>query len=362
MSRRLFLLVIFIFLVSLSLKVKAQDLDREVKMDSPFGALEFLHWNHPWNNYKNPDEASLNKIVSLMKKAGIAWIRQDFLWEEIEPRQGEFDFAKYDLIVDILVKNKIQILGLLNYSAPWASDSGEWNDPPQDNSLFVNYAVQVIKRYKDKIKYWEVWNEPDSRVYWLNQDGLKSYSLLLKDVYLAAKKTDPECKILNGGLAEGLSSVNKLYDNGASGYFDILNIHIFEFPQDPAAIKRVEAYPKLAYKIMSRHGDAAKKIWVTEIGSPGVKTGLKAADWWLGGNPDELQQAKWLKEVFASLLKDKNIGKIFWAFFRDCNKHWDNGVDYFGLLRWDYSLKPSFMAYQEITQDWKKTNGAGGGS
>jgi hypothetical protein len=44
----------------------AQTLERENKMekeltglaqknnDSPFGVLEFLHWNHVWNNYKYP--------------------------------------------------------------------------------------------------------------------------------------------------------------------------------------------------------------------------------------------------------------------------------------------------------------------
>jgi hypothetical protein len=323
-------------------------------VDNPFGVLEFLHWNHPWNSFKYPDEASLNKTLALMKKAGVAWVRQDFLWQEIEPRQGEFDFTKYDQVVGALSKNNIQILGLLNYSTSWASPSGEWNDPPQDTKSFVNYAVRVIERYKDKIKYWELWNEPDSRVYWLRQDGLKSYCALLKDVYIAAKKIDPGCQILNGGFANGLSSVNKLYDNGASGYFDILNIHIFESPRDPMAIKRVQAYPKLAYKVMSRHGDALKKIWVTEIGSPGVKSGLLVNNWWLGGNPDELQQAKWLKSIFKVLLEDKNIGKVFWAFFRDCNKHWDNGIDYFGLVRWDYSLKPSFVAYQGIVKGWKR--------
>ncbi len=354
MSKGLFLPVIFVVLLGLSFNAGAQDLNGENRMENPFGALEFLHWNHPWNSYKYPDQAALSKAIALMKEAGISWVRQDFLWEEIEPRQGEFDFAKYDQIVDLLAKNGIQILGLLNYSAPWASASGAWNDPPRDNSLFVNYALRVIERYKDKIKYWEVWNEPDSGTYWMRQDGLKSYCVLLRDVYLAAKKVDPECKILNGGFANGLASVNKLYDNGAAGYFDILNIHIFELPQDPAAIKRVMAYPRLAYKIMSRHGDAEKKIWVTEIGSPGVKSGVSVNNWWLGANPDELQQAEWLKEIFRVLLKDKAVARIFWAFFRDCNKHWDSGIDYFGLVRWDYSLKPSFVAYQEIVKSWKK--------
>ena len=48
------------------------------------------------------------------------------------------------------------------------------------------------------------------------------------------------------------------------------------------------------------------------------------------------------------------VEKIFWAFFRDTKKHWDNGVDYFGLVRWDYSAKSSFKAYKERFQEWKK--------
>jgi len=219
----------------------------------------------------------------------------------------------------------------------------------------VNYAVSVIKRYKDKIKYWEVWNEPDSGTYWEPQDGLKSYCALLKEVYLAAKKTNPDCKILNGGLSHGLASVNKLYDNGARDYFDILNIHFFESPLHPNAIKAVAAYPRLAYKVMSRNGDAQKKIWITEIGCPGVKRGPAVKNWWMGRNPTERQQAEWAEKVFRELLKNKAVEKVFWAFFRDCKKHWENGVDYFGLVRWDFSKKPSFKAYRECFNTWKKS-------
>jgi len=318
--------------------------------NSPFGVLEFLNWDHPWNNYKYSCKEDLEKVIALMKDAGAGWVRMDFLWHEIEPIEGKFNFDKYDQIVELLDKNNISLLGLLNYSVDWAASCKEWNCPPKDNQLFVNYAQAVVSRYKDKIKYWEVWNEPDSSTYWAQQDGLKSYAALLKEVYAALKKTDPDCQILNGGLAGGLASVNNLYDNGAGGYFDILNIHIFDSPLHPGAISRVAAYPKLAYKVMSRNGDAHKKIWVTETGCPGVKTGLKVNNWWIGDNPDEEQQAEWLKIVFRELLKEEHIERVFWAFFRDCNKHWDNGVDYLGLVRWDYSLKPAFSAYRKAAK------------
>lgn len=347
-------LLFYIFCFTGGILAKDEPVEENNTYSSPFGVLEFLHWNHPWNEYKYPDQKALQKAVALMKKAGIGWVRMDFLWQDIEPEQGQFQFDKYDYMVDLLVQNNIHVLGILQYSASWASLGGKWNSPPKDNRYFVNYASRVVSRYKDKIKHWEVWNEPDSSTYWKEQDGLKTYCGFLKEVYVVLKKIDPECKVLNGGLANGASSVNRLYDNGAKDYFDILNIHIFDSPLHPDAIKRVVAYPKLARKIMIRNGDVDKKIWVTEIGCPGVKKGRKVKNWWMGDNSDELYQANWVKEIYTELLKDASIEKVFWAFFRDCNKHWDNGVDYFGLIRWDYSLKPAFFAYQECVNNQER--------
>ncbi len=346
------LLIFGFFLIDLRTGQAGETLE-EKNIANPFGVLEFLHWNHAWNNYKYSCNLELEKAIFLMQEAGVGWVRVDFLWEDIESQEEKFDFSKYDCIVDLLHQKGIHILGILDYSANWASACGEWNCPPKDNKLFVNYASRVIEHFKGRVKYWELWNEPDSSTYWKPQDSLKSYCLLLKEVYLAAKKADPQCFILNGGLANGLSSINHLYDNGAKDYFDILNIHFFQTPINPGAIKAVASYPRLAYKIMQRNGDGAKKIWITEIGCPGVKRGIKTDNWWMGKNPSEAQQARWLKDVYTELLKHPQVEKIFWAFFRDTKDHWSNGVDYFGLVRWDYSRKAAFRIYQECFKKWK---------
>jgi polysaccharide biosynthesis protein PslG len=345
--------LIFVIVLSLSFlytKAMAKD-DKGKNMNNPFGVLEFLHWDHSWNKYKYHTQQDLEKAARLMKEAGVGWVRMDFLWQDIEAKQGEFNFAKYDNIVELLIKYDINILGILNYSSPWAS--AKWNQPPEDPALFVNYVSEVVSRYKDKVNYWELWNEPDSATYWEPQDSLKSYCILLKYVYAAAKKANPACKVLNGGLANGLSSINHLYDAGGKGYFDILNLHYFESPVNKNGIKAVIAYPKLAYKIMERNGDADKLIWLTEIGCPGVSGIKPVANWWMGKNPGERQQAEWVKEVYSELLKNKKVEKIFWAFFRDTNNHWGNGTDYFGLVRWDFSKKSAFTAYQKCFKDWK---------
>ncbi len=320
----------------------------EMRKISPFGVLDFLHWNHSWNNYQYPDTKSIERSLALMKQAGIKWVRLDFLWQEIEPREGEFVFTKHDALAALIRKYDLNILGILGYSADWASSCGKWNCVPRDNRLFAAYATAVVKRYSGAVKYWEIWNEPDSSVYFKPQDMLTTYVALLKDTYRAIKQADPRAQVLNGGFAEGILSVNRLYDNGGKDYFDILNLHIFEFPMREAAIKAVASYPRLARKIMDRNGDTAKKIWITEIGCPGIKGGLKVKNWWAGVNPSEEKQAQWLTQAYEALLDDASVEVIFWAFFRDTKDHWKDGTDYFGLIRNDFTLKPAFKAYQKL--------------
>ncbi len=323
------------------------------RQENPFGVLEFLNWDFDWSNFKYAREEDLRRAVGLMREAGVGWVRMDFLWGDIQPRPDEWRFEKYDRIVGILRENGIQVLGLLNYSAPWATKTGQWNYPPERDDDFVAYAVAVITRYRDTVTHWEIWNEPDSPTYWVPQDGMKRYIGLLRAVYAAAKRANPRCVILNGGLANGVASVNRLYDHGGQGAFDILNIHYFDDPAREGALGAVAGYAKLAYKIMSRNGDAGKKIWVTEIGAPGMPAGVTAANWWMGKNTDEELQAQWLQAVYAKLLQDPQVEVVFWAFWRDCRGHWNNGTDYFGIVRWDFSKKPAFEAYQKSVAAWK---------
>jgi hypothetical protein len=318
------------------------------RQNSPYGVLDFLCWNHPWNNYHYPSRSSIERSATLMKKCGIGSVRMDFLWQDIEGAKGALDFAAYDYIVDTLTRYNISVLGVLGYYADWASPDKKWNFPGADHARFFGYCEKVCRRYKDRVKFWEIWNEPDSKIYWEPQDGLVEYTGLLRGAYEALKRADPLCSVLNGGLSAGLDSVHRLYENGAQACFDIMNIHAFAAPKDPDAISRVVSFVKAAAAVMDSRGDTGKKIWVTEIGCPGVKAGTKVTQSWLGENPTELQQSSWVTQVYLEVLALDRVEKVFWAFFRDTNNHWKDGTDYLGLIRNDFSPKPAFRAYQEV--------------
>ncbi|MDD3087290.1 MAG: beta-galactosidase [Candidatus Omnitrophica bacterium] len=360
----LFILLFFISILQTQpLEIFSQDLNRDNKINkefinlenkpngSPFGVLEFLNWNHDWNRHHYSNRVSLEKAVALMKDAGISWVRVDFMWEDIEPRKGKLNFKKYDAIVELLTNNGINILGLLSYSASWAGPA--WNSPPYNDGSFVTYVANIISRYKDKVKHWEIWNEPDDTQYWVPQDGMVRYTQLLKKAYTKAKEIDPECKILNGGLSKSITlSLKRIYKNDGQGYFDILAIHPYVNPLYEIDVARLTGLYNGCKKIMRENGDD-KKIWFTELGAPGVKSPSKSNAWWFGVSPTEAQQAAWIKRVYTEILPElPDCEKIFWAFLRDTNGYWRNGIDYFGLVRKDFSKKPAFNAYKESVELW----------
>ncbi len=316
--------------------------------DSPFGVLAFLPWNHFWNNYFYDSDEKIEKSAMLMKEAGVGFARMDFLWYDIEPSKGVFDFKKHDRIVDILNKNNVRVLGILHYNPTW--DNEPWNKAP-DAKLYARYAAAVVNHFKDRVRYWEIWNEPDEKTYWVPQDDMKAYAELLKTVYPVMKKADPTCKVLMGGVSKTQAlSLKRIYKNGGKDYFDIVNIHIFVSPLNAGAIGIAEGIYKGVYKVMQEFGDENKKIWFTEIGCPGVKTPNKNNGWWEGLGPTEEQQALWVKEVYTNCLKWENVDKVFWAFFRDTDNYYRSGVDYFGLIRPGFTKKPAYMAYKKIAK------------
>ena len=135
-----------VFLIS-NFSYAQPEKEKEANMNNPFGVLEFLHWNHDWNNYKYSSNEEIEKSLKLMKEAGVGWVRVDFLWQDIEPEPGKFDFDKYDNIVGLADKYGINILGILDYTADWASSCGKWNCPPEYTRLFIKFAVKVANRY-----------------------------------------------------------------------------------------------------------------------------------------------------------------------------------------------------------------------
>lgn len=323
---------------------------------NPFGLLAFLHWNHDWNKYAFRGEI-LTRAVEQIKELGVGMIRTDLLWSDIHKGPNHNSYAKYDEIVDLLQKNNIQVLGLLHYNKTEAREGTvRWNTPPDSPEEFARYVSDTVQRYRGWIKHWEIWNEPNHDNYWSGpKDDLKKYCELLRLSYQAAKKADPDCTVINGGFAHPIpEAVRDLYTAGGANIFDAVNIHPFIDPLGKSPAEELEKIITKTKKIMDESGDGQKKIWITEIGCPGIPDGEKWQDWFQGKGVSEHEQAEWLEQLFRVCRRFNYVDKVFWAFYRDTDQMFMEAADYLGLVRKNLSPKPAFFRMKSLIEDLRK--------
>ncbi len=274
--------------------------------------------NLPLNRYgantKLEDDVydwQLQRDFAALKAGGFGWARQEFLWDQVEPdRKGNhYDaknqvdaWAKWDRIVNTAQQNGIQLIVRLDYAPAWAAagnaDAGKcpaFCPPPNNPQDFADFAGAVAGRYKGKIHYYQVWNEPNLQHDWAGQPiSPARYTALLKAGYGAIKAADPAAVVLSAALAPNrgdspdnmsdLAFLRGMYAAGAQPYFDILGAQAYgldhpaydrqlglrstDFPR--ALLPQTEPFtfdrPVLLHEIMLANHDEAKPIWICEFG------------------------------------------------------------------------------------------------
>ena len=285
-----------------------------------------------------------------------------FSWDVIEKQRGIFDFSNTDAMVAIARRNKLDILGILQYSPSWASGTNyklptkfsshcglpdttqESYDkyrayPPLNPSDFGTFVYVTVKRYPD-VKYWQIWNEPNNPVFWRNNPRADQYVALLKEAYGAVKRANPKAMVVFGGLSlNDQEYMEKIYTLGAKNYFDIMAVHPYNPAQAPSQYLEFEL-TKLK-QFMGNRDDGQKEIWVTEIGWPTSTGGVS-----------EKTQAQYIEETYRIAGSLDFVGAVFWQTLADCTADLQKAVDEqnYGLYRTDFSAKPGVQKYRDIAR------------
>ncbi|MGB9872493.1 MAG: hypothetical protein ACPLYD_12615 [Anaerolineae bacterium] len=349
-------------------------------------------------------------FLPLMLQAGSRWDRLDFSWPQLEPREGQWNFAAQDQLVSDLRTAGMNILGILLWTPDWAATGEcvrlttassldqyptrwhapvlrptttpmglplcmttpprglyeEWNDWTTADGDPVNtwgrFVYTVAYRYRDSVKHWEVWNEPDLSGFWSGTST--DYAQLLKGAYRAVKAACPDCQVLFGGIAYYEKPdfyrwvLNQLKSDPDAPtynyYFDAMAIHLYH---------RSSSIYDVTQAIRSGMGEFVpdRPIWLTETGSPvwddaAVISPTVPYTW--SATMDEA--AAYVIQSYANA-RAAGIERYFYFRAHDdyCDKNRDGdcsdgGIDYgmgelFGLVRDDRSLRPAYVAFQVAT-------------
>jgi hypothetical protein len=342
---------------------------------NPFGANFFLAREvEPWKR---------ERTAELARQAGIGWAKQQFAWAEIEPHQkgvfidsvtGGSSWDKFDLIVDTLRAQGLQIIARLDRAPVWArSPDTRPETPPTDFEDFGDFVHAFVEHFQGKIQYIQIWNEPNIYPEWGEQAvDPGAYTEMLRVAYQRAKEVDENVHVLSAPLAltlgephpepgkwrsmPDLDYLQAMYEAGAAAYFDILSANAFGFdlppedPPDPAVLnfRRVE----LQREIMEDYADAGKAIWFNEYGWNAAPARFPQEEL-IWERVTEEEQAEFTLRGIAFARENWPWAGVFgiW-YFRQTGQQYtpDDAAYYFRMVDVDFTPRRVYDAVQDATR------------
>lgn len=176
--------------------------------------------------------------LRLMKEMGLKCLRTSIAWtrifptgEEEEPNEKGLEF--YDKLFDEMGKLGIEpIITISHYEMPiHLSLQGGWANK-HTLECFKKYVDIVLKRYKNKVKYWVVFNQSNS----ISGEGYNHLSIpadyyedmhaakiqAIHNIFVATAYTKQQAKIINPSMNIGVMVINSIWYPATCNPEDVL--------------------------------------------------------------------------------------------------------------------------------------------
>ncbi len=318
------------------------------------------------NKYDIELGVEMNHFLEDIDKAnelGAKIARVPLRWEEVEPTKGEYNFEKFDEIVDAAEKANINLLFTAKELSSWATvavptTGGPYlaSSPAKDINDWKNLLTLFVNRYKDRdieISY-EIENEVNSPAFW--NGTIDEYVFVLKESYSTIKSVDSNTIVLAASFACGVTKnipndkitqtkeefeldLEKILDSKS---FDVLSVHNYYYPGKEVNEYTFESYlGDIKNKMIEKNID--KEIWITEFGF--VSTNTK-----VGSREDvgSLKiQAENFRDAYDSAGKN-GVKKMFWIIIEDRSESFFGSM---GLFNANGSKRPSGELFTLLSKD-----------
>lgn len=221
--------------------------------------------------------------------------RKMMRWVAAQPTRGAaYNWSEADTMVNSAFNAGVNLLAVLQQAPGWATISGATGNEPikaADVQLAAEFCAAAVARYKNKVKDWEIWNEPDHNGWTAAQ-----VKALLVAAYPLMKAADPNCNVV--GICFSIAPTTKnrasvtdrwnalISDAAVRNAMDTCSYHMYNkmnpcpMPEEntytAAGAHTLDPVPEETIKIMNWFSQRGfnKPIWCTEFGYPTEKPEL----------------------------------------------------------------------------------------
>ncbi|MBI4976831.1 MAG: hypothetical protein HZC28_05080 [Spirochaetes bacterium] len=279
----------------------------------------------------------------LVKLAGIDTIRDRYSFNQLNPSSNEYKWDNvYSSNAALLKARGIEVDTVFHDAPQWTK--GKLTSMPYDLFALYRFCRESAARYRGTINAWEFWNEPDIS---FCKDPAWDFAAAQKAAYLGIKAGNPDASMLIASSAE--VPLPRFFDlaleNGTRDYFDIMNYHIYKKLHEIApAVETVTNF-------LMRHGIPGKPMWVTEngIGHEGFGKRRPLISNSSAAEYDDDQERLHAEHLTKSMviLQSLGVARDFFFVFPPYNEK--DGGKVWGLFRWDFTAKPAYAAFANLT-------------
>jgi len=329
-----------------------------------------------WHNTAKAVNEAFPRILDI----GLKWMRvgqwgDQTEWAAVEREKGRFAMDPVtDAGIQFLLDNGVDILFGLDYGNalheprekpfmdigpiyreghPFYMNGGPTTEAGRQ--AFVRYVDYVVRKYGDRIKWWELWNEQNG---WYPGHEPELYGKLLHAVAKRIKSIDPKLKMMFGGTAAPAPLTTEIaLREGAAPYLDACAFHPYgidkpeggmgtmEFYQgrnlsqsrEQTGWNRLEKILEGVRKPFAQHGNPNVEVWINEWG-----TNVAGLDFTYNPGIGEYGCAKYLMRfyIYGGWL---HVPTAWWA-LHNLNRSQDWGI----LEQADYGFRPMSYALQNV--------------
>ena len=287
-----------------------------------------------------PEEQEIEARAAGLVGADV--MRSGVTWGSIQPEPDVWDWTQQDRIVRLFGEQGVEVQYLLAFTPKWATTGDPesepwkvWSRKAPEIDAWSRFCRAIAERYTGKIRFWEVWNEPDLDFFRGTAD---EYLEMLRAAYREIKAVNDTHRVMTGGFAtwnRNPEFVEKVVREGRD-HFDILAWH------------QHGPFQPFAQKV---RGGLAHLRETVVPDKPLVFNETAVATWSLTGEREQAEQ------LVKKLTFSWSVGArgYWWYMLRDdaAGSAEGRGVQGWGLLKYNLQPRAAYVAYNAMVKTLK---------